>query len=184
MGLVGMGLIRASSVVAPLLVAVAVAASPAAAAGCANAHAVPKAGNAGKIRKATICLINRERRKHGLRALHSDKKLRAAAIRHSQDMVAQAYFDHVGPSGDDLTGRARAVHYLVARASWFLAENIAYGSGTGATPARILDQWMHSPPHRANILNPGVRDAGVGVAVGSPRGGAGATYTLDFGRLT
>jgi uncharacterized protein YkwD len=42
---------------------------------------------------------------------------------------------------------------------------------------------MHSPPHRANILDPGFRDAGVGVARGFPLGGGGAaaTYTVDFG---
>jgi uncharacterized protein YkwD len=47
----------------------------------------------------------------------------------------------------------------------------------------VFKEWMHSPPHRANILDPGFRDAGVGVARGYPLGGArgSATYTVDFG---
>jgi uncharacterized protein YkwD len=99
-------------------------------------------------------------------------------------MVRRRYFDHVAPNGETLTARARKVHYLRARASWFLAENIAWGSGRLATPASIVSQWMHSPGHRANILSGQFRDAGVGVAAGSPRGGAGATYTLALGRLS
>jgi uncharacterized protein YkwD len=47
----------------------------------------------------------------------------------------------------------------------------------------VFKDWMHSPPHRANILDPSYRDVGVGVARGYPMGaGAGsATYTVDFG---
>ena len=160
------------------------AAFPAAASGCAGAHALPNAHNAAKIRGATLCLLNRERAKRGLGKIRANKKLRLAATRHSSDMVAQQYFDHVGPAGDDVTGRARQVHYLRARASWFLAENIAWGCGTLSTPASVMKQWMHSPPHRANILAAQARDAGVGVAVGAPSGAAGATYTLDFGRIS
>jgi uncharacterized protein YkwD len=43
--------------------------------------------------------------------------------------------------------------------------------------------WMHSPPHRANILDPSLRDFGVGIARGDVLNGGsrGATYTLDLG---
>ena len=47
--------------------------------------------------------------------------------------------------------------------------------------AGIVQAWMDSAGHRAMILNRGFREAGVGVASGIPSGGAGATYTMDFG---
>ena len=73
--------------------------------------------------------------------------------------------------------------YLTATASsWMLAENIGWGSGSFASPKAMVRSWMQSAGHRANILNPAVRDAGVGIAMGSPRGGDGVTYTLDLGR--
>ena len=158
--------------------------SSAAAGSCHGTRATPSAANAAQVRHATICLLNRERARHGLPAIRANAKLNRAATKHSLDMVAEHYFDHIGPRGDDLTHRARAAHYLKARASWFLGENIAWGSGSLSTPASIVRQWMHSPPHRANILNRSFRDVGLGVATGAPSGGAGATYTLDFGRIS
>ena len=63
---------------------------------------------------------------------------------------------------------------------------VAAGSGNEGSPWQIFVAWMHSPPHRANILDPSFRDAGVGVARGFPLGAAGAaaTYTVDFGART
>jgi uncharacterized protein YkwD len=52
-----------------------------------------------------------------------------------------------------------------------------------ATPATIVDSWMNSPPHRAILLGRDFRDMGIGIATGTPSGGAdGATFTLDAGR--
>jgi uncharacterized protein YkwD len=47
----------------------------------------------------------------------------------------------------------------------------------------VFEGWMNSAPHRANILDPGFRDVGVGVARGYPMGAnaGSATYTVDFG---
>ncbi len=54
-----------------------------------------------------------------------------------------------------------------------------------ATPAAIVRLWMHSPPHREDILRPGFVDIGVGVAAGAPEtphsSDAAATYATDFG---
>ena len=161
-----------------------VPAADASAAGCANANVVPKRGNAAQVRGATLCLLNQQRAGHGLSRVRGDAKLRRAATRHSRDMVRRSYFAHVAPGGQTMIHRAKEVRYLTARASWFLAENLAYGQGRLATPASIVKQWMNSPPHRANILDPRARDVGVGIALGSPVGGRGATYTLNFGRLS
>jgi uncharacterized protein YkwD len=150
--------------------------------GCAGARARPDSGNLAKVRHATLCLLNREREAAGLPRIHGNHKLAKAARRHSEDMVAKRYFDHSSPSGSTLISRVTAVHYVTAHIAWFVAENIAWGQGRRATPAAIVRSWMNSPPHRANILAPQVRDAGIGIALGAPTGGRGATYTLDFGR--
>jgi uncharacterized protein YkwD len=66
--------------------------------------------------------------------------------------------------------------------SYTVGENLAYGFGSRATAARTVAAWMHSPPHRANILTRAFRDGGVGLAEGIPSNPRrGATYTLDFG---
>ena len=138
---------------------------------------------AGRPRKATLCLLNRERADNDSVKMRADAKLREAAERHSEDMAARQFFDHVAPGGVTLTDRVEAVDYLKATvSSWMLAENLGWGSGPFASPKSMVRQWMQSPGHRANILNPGVRDAGIGIAVGSPSGASGVTYTLDLGR--
>jgi uncharacterized protein YkwD len=152
--------------------------------GCAGAGAMPNKHNAAKIRRATLCLVNKARAAHGLKRIRGNHKLARAARRHSLDMVRHGYFEHSSPSGGStLVSRASAVHYLRRTAAWFLAENIAWGSGSLASPRATVRAWMHSPPHRENILSRRVHDAGVGVALGLPAGGRGATYTMDFGRV-
>jgi uncharacterized protein YkwD len=148
---------------------------------CGGRHVKLTDGDAAKVSRATVCLLNRERAHHGLRKLRASGKLRTAATAHSQDMVAEGYFDHDGPNGDTLISRARQVGYLAHVRTWWLAENIGYGSGSDGTAAGIVRAWMHSPEHRANILTKTSRDAGVGIAQGEPDGASGATYTLDLG---
>jgi uncharacterized protein YkwD len=152
---------------------------------CAGAGAMPGKHNAAKIRTATMCLLNKERAKAGMGKLRSNTKLRRAARSHSTDMVSRGYFDHSGPAGDTLLTRVDDVHYIKATASYFLAENIAWGSGSLATPAEIVKAWMNSPGHRANILTARFKEAGIGIALGTPSDAslAGATYTMDFGRI-
>ena len=67
-----------------------------------------------------------------------------------------------------ITDRVLAVRYLRASASsWWLAENIGWGSGRLGTPAGMVRQWMNSPPHRVNIMNGAYSAAGVGMAYSS-----------------
>jgi uncharacterized protein YkwD len=161
-------------------VALAVSAAPAQA--CDGTHTKLRAGNANKIARATVCLLNRRRAHAGLHKLKANRKLQAAATAHAQDMVSREYFEHDGPAGDTLFTRAEGVGYLRKDVrAWSLAENIAYGSGSDGTAAAIVRSWMGSAVHRANILTPGLRHAGVGIAQGTPDGTAGATYTLDLG---
>jgi uncharacterized protein YkwD len=162
------------------LVALALGAAPAHA--CTGAHMRLRAANADKVARATVCLLNRRRAHAGLHKLRSNRKLRAAATAHSQDMVSRRYFEHDGPAGDTLFSRAEQVGYLSDELrAWSLAENIAYGAGSDGTASAIVRSWMGSSAHRANILTPKLRNAGVGLAQGTPDGASGATYTLDLG---
>ncbi len=165
-------------------VALGAAVSPAAAARCANATEVPSVADVAAARATVLCLVNRERTARGLRALRANRLLDRAAARHSADMVRHGYFDHTSPAGSTLTSRVTASGYLGHTRAWMAGENIAWGDGPLGTPAAIVDAWMHSPGHRANILRRQFREVGTGVVAGVPvddAGLAGATYTQDFG---
>jgi uncharacterized protein YkwD len=153
------------------------------AARCTGADTLPhSARSAAQARHATLCLINRERRAAGLRKLHANASLRSAARAFSHRMVAEGFFDHVTPDGRTLQDRVGATRYVGGWPKYSLAENIGYGSGSLGTPRSIVQAWMNSPPHRANILDGRYRHAGLGIVPGEPGiRGIGATFTVDFG---
>lgn len=151
---------------------------------CADARLIPTAANVARIDAATLCLIDRERVARGLAPLRRDARLEAAAQVHAVQMVIENYFDHVGPTGESPLQRAIAAGYGRAGIG-HLGENIAAASGSLATPAASVADWMRSPSHRAQILDPSFRDTGIGVTAGLPAslgmGTGGATYAEDFG---
>jgi uncharacterized protein YkwD len=153
-----------------------------AAGACSAAHAEVRAATIRRSRDATLCLLNRVRARHGLRPFRLDARLSHVARRHSRDMVRHRYFSHDSRGGRSPFERMRATHYVPRDARWWLGENIGWGSGSLAEPIAMVRAWMHSPPHRANILSRHFRDIGIGIAPGAPVGGGGATYTTDFGR--
>lgn len=163
-----------------LLVAIAVALavdSPAIAAGCPGASANAASANAGKLRSALLCVVNRKRAANGLGPLKVDRRIQRAATRHARDMAKHNYFAHQRAGGPDLTTRLH-------RAGWYgtaWAETIAYGCGPLASPKATLRAWMNSPPHRAIILSGSYHHGGVGV-VGTAPCGAGGMWVLDVGR--
>ena len=150
--------------------------------GCDRASLQPTATNLTQLEAPIRCLLNAERRARGLGALRSDGRLRSAALRHSRDMVAARYFAHRSRSGSSPAARIRAAGWIPRRGRWIVGESIAWGSGSLATPAKIVRAWMASPGHRANILRRSFREVGVGVAHGVPSGArSGATYNTAFG---
>jgi uncharacterized protein YkwD len=149
---------------------------------CSSSHAEVRAAAIRRARDATLCLLNRVRARYGLRPLRLNARLSHAARAHSRDMVRHRYFAHDSRNGRSPFDRMRATHYVPRNAAWWLGENIGWGSGTLSAPAAMVRAWMHSPPHRANILSRHFRDIGIGIAPGAPVGGRGATYTTDFGR--
>ena len=96
-------------------------------------------------------------------------------------MVKRRFFDHVSPGGGTMMDRIKAAGWAPS-GSWSAGENIAWGSGSLATPASIVNGWMHSAGHRANILNGSFSQIGIGIAAGAPQGGirGGGTYVTDF----
>jgi uncharacterized protein YkwD len=103
-----------------------------------------------------LALVNQERTKEGLQPLVLEPSLREAARTHSRNMAQQDFFSHTGADGSRFTDRIRETGFSITGAS---AENIAAGS---ATPEAVVQQWMNSAGHRANILNPALTQLGVG----------------------
>lgn len=107
-------------------------------------------------------------------ALYMHPNLRNAARGHSQDMAAQNYFSHTSLDGRTFDQRIRNAGYT---GSFPLGENIAAGQSTSQS---VVDGWMASPGHCANIMSGSYRALGVGYAYNP-----GATYrhywTQTFG---
>jgi uncharacterized protein YkwD len=149
---------------------------------CGDTGATPRSLSGHEMRTSVLCLINRVRLHYHLRPLAYNPDLRDSAAAHSASMVVHGYFSHAGPGGS-MDSRISRAGYLAAAAHFTIGEDIGGGNGRGGSPMAVFKDWMHSPPHRENILDPGFRDAGVGVARGFPFGGGprAATYTVDFG---
>jgi uncharacterized protein YkwD len=105
-----------------------------------------------------LALVNVERAAAGCGAVSGDSDLASVARAHSADMRDRGFFDHVNLDGLDPFDRAEQAG-LTAR-----AENIAYGQQDAAA---VMDAWMNSAGHRANILDCSLTRLGVGMADGS-----------------
>ncbi len=151
---------------------------------CAEAGRPPAKATLHFMRSSVLCLVNRVRLHYGLQPLHYNADLRISACRHSSDMVANGYFSHDGPGGSTVGDRVGRSGYLFRTSSHFIGENIGGGMGrSDGSPMGVYRAWMHSPEHRANILDPEFHDFGAGVARRFPGSGDpnAATYTLDLG---
>jgi uncharacterized protein YkwD len=148
---------------------------------CASTSANPAPSNLRAMSAAIRCLLNAERAAKGLPKLHTNGKLGRAAHAWANRMVAGRFFAHEAGSSSPLS-RIKRTGYV--RGNWTVGENLAWGSGALATPRSIVNGWMHSPPHRANILYAKFRDIGIGIRLGAPGANlsGGATYVTDFGR--
>ena len=138
--------------------------SAAHAASCKGADALPTAKTVKRAQTATLCLINKERRKQKVPVLLEARRLVKAAGGHSRDMVRRQYFAHNSPEGKDPGDRITATGYRFS--TW--GENIAWGSGKLGTPASIVRSWMKSPGHRANILTRAFEESGSASRSGIP----------------
>ncbi|MFI1075302.1 CAP domain-containing protein [Streptomyces puniciscabiei] len=152
---------------APSKAAPAATASKAAQAGSAPA-AVSRADTAA-AEAEVLRLVNEERAKVGCSPLAANSALTGLAESFSDDMAARDFFDHTDPDGKSPWDRAAA-----AGITDLGGENIARGQ---ADAAAVMQAWMDSPGHRANILNCDFKTLGVGVHFGP----GGPWWTQDFG---
>jgi uncharacterized protein YkwD len=153
---------------------------------CTGAGLAPTPEDLEAVREATLCLINNERITHGERPLQLNADLQNCAQGHSESMAVGDYFSHEGPGGSTPLSRMQAAGYIYSsKIGYEIGENIAWGTLWLATPKAIVESWMQSPEHRANILDASYRETGIGVSPHAPaaraEGEPGALYTQDFG---
>jgi uncharacterized protein YkwD len=133
-----------------------------------------------EVERGIFRLTNEARRKQGVPVLTWDASLARAARAHSADMLQRAYLQHESPEGHTPQERlTQAAPYAVAASG----ENLWGAQGSHPLdperlPRIIVDTWLASPGHRANLLNPAFTDMGVGVA----RQGTAIRATQVFAR--
>jgi uncharacterized protein YkwD len=145
-----------------------------------HGNTLPENLSVDQAQKTIRCLINKERGRN----LDRDRRLERAAQYHSRYMLSHTCFSHRCAGEKTTEGRLRRFNYITGGLSfWTYGENIGYGLRNDGTPRNIVQMWMRSPGHRANILNRRFRDIGVGFVHGSPSGPnvGGGLYTVDFG---
>lgn len=147
--------------------------APAHASSCPDADVVPTAETLQPVAVAAICLANEERAARALPALRWHPELHFPALAYAERMVREGFFAHVSPDGGTLAERLAG--YRAEGAD--VAENLAWGQRELATARATVAGWMASEGHRANLLDPTMREVGVGVA---PAGDA-ATWVVTFG---
>jgi uncharacterized protein YkwD len=141
-------------------------------------HAQAKTSSA---EHALFDAANRERASQGLAQLRWDDALANAARQHALLMAQRNTLSHQFPGEPLLQDRARQTGARFAE----IAENVAEGPSADA----IHSSWMHSPPHRANLLDPGLTAIGIAVvgaasrdgasSVGAGRGRAGMLFAVE-----
>ena len=125
-----------------------------------SSQASSGSGTYASFQNEVVRLVNAERAKNGLKALSVSAALTKTATLKSQDMATKNYFSHTSPTYGSPFDMMRqfGISYRTA------GENIAWGQ---TSPAQVMNGWMNSPGHRANILNASFTQIGVGVAQNS-----------------
>ncbi|KAB8161550.1 CAP domain-containing protein [Streptomyces sp. 3MP-14] len=119
--------------------------------------------------EAVLGLVNQARGQAGCQPLRLDAGLTNVALAHSRDMAQRGYFDHTDPDGRTPWDRAAA-----AGVSGMGGENIAMGQPDAQS---VVDAWMNSEGHRANILNCDFTTMGLGAHFAD----GGPWWTQTFG---
>lgn len=124
---------------------------------------------------AIVDAMNRQRIAHGLAPLEVNVRLEAAADDRIADMLDKRYFSHVSPDGVQPWNRVDQRGYAYQR----VGENLALGYRSADS---VVDGWMRSPAHRANVLGARFREVGVAASQASPTDGyRGPTVVAIYG---
>ncbi len=111
--------------------------------------------DAAAFAQEVVQLVNAERATAGLDALTAQSQLTQAAQVHSLDMGCNFFLSHTGSDGSTPFDRMDRFGYYFSTAG----ENVAAGY---PTPQDVMNAWMNSEGHRANILNAGFTEIGIG----------------------
>jgi uncharacterized protein YkwD len=150
---------------------------------CNNRDITPDDSNIAQLNDAILCLVNGERADNGLPALNHASQLDQSSAGMCQRMVTEKFFSHETPDGKTVVDRVQPTGYIPKSGDWVVGENLAWGSGALSTPQAIVNGWMNSPGHRANILAPDYKDIGLAACMGSPSPDhqGGTVYVNNFG---
>jgi len=177
---------RHLAAVGGVLVAMAVAAGPAhAGVACPDDGLVPALDNLARVENAVLCLLNQERAAAHRHTLKRSPKLDLSARFHTASMVTKHILEHEWPGHPTLLARVRGYGYFNGARDGIYAENIGAGPSYHGTAAAMVESWMNSPEHRANVLYAAFRDVGIS-ALGAARDPAffadfpSTVFTTDF----
>ena len=135
---------------------------------------------AAELEKMVLKVSNDTRRAHGLAPLSHDSALATLARLHSSDMLEHNYFSHKNASGCNSTCRMTESGYAWEK----MGENIhmmsGYNYSVEESAKKIVRDWMNSPSHRANLLNPKFTHVGLGVAQKGDTYYTAAEYSLPY----
>lgn len=132
------------------------------------APTAPAPASLGAYENQVVSLVNQERAKAGLSPLKINTKLTGVAERKAEDLRDKNYFAHNSPTYGSPFDMMKqfGITYTAA------GENIAKGQ---RTPAEVMNGWMNSPGHKANIMNANYTEIGVGYVTDSN----GTTYWVQ-----
>lgn len=133
------------------------------------AAAAPASANIGAYEQQVADLVNKERAAAGLPALKVNTQLAGVAEKKAEDLRDKNYFDHNSPTYGSPFDMMKqfGIKYSTA------GENIAKGQ---KTPSDVMNGWMNSPGHKANIMNANYTEIGVGYVTDSN----GGTYWVQM----
>jgi uncharacterized protein YkwD len=130
--------------------------------------------------ESMYCGINVVRHLYRLGPVRGNGPLNRSSLLKA-DAVRRCGFSHT-PCGMSFTRTFQRAGYLPARA---FGENLAWGQADLGSPLNTLSMWLHSPPHRANLLGRGWRDLGIAYEHGRIFGRDGVSlWVMQFGRRT
>jgi uncharacterized YkwD family protein/spore coat assembly protein SafA len=124
---------------------------------------IPNLDNAKNVEEQVLHLVNEERKKINLKPLQMDWEVQRVARMKSQDMANKNYFSHTSPTYGSPFDMLK--HFGISFRT--AGENIASGQ---RTPQEVMESWMNSQGHRANILKPDYTHIGVGYYRGGSYG--------------
>jgi uncharacterized protein YkwD len=127
------------------------------------------------MRREMLQRVNAERRRRDLPALRPTPVLDRIAQAYAEDMLKRSYYGHESPEGQTVRERAIGAGYRLTA----VGENVASGQPTIEV---VMDGWMASDKHRANLLSKVFTEAGFGLAIGKNRSGYQMIWVQVFGR--